>query len=159
MPVQLPTDTAFLRFETRQYELFNRPLGQGIARRKLAVGTAVAVMWSAALLLVGVDPISKAGPMLYIAPVAGFVIAGTRSDDSGRMRLIGWYDWVLSRMPTRRRVVGNPLLGARDPKPVPIGLEVTVEVHPVRLGEPLTPLLSRAGRRMMTTTTGDLHAG
>jgi hypothetical protein len=159
MPVQLPTDTMYLRFETRQYELFNRPLGQGIVRRKLAVGAVAAALWSATLLLIGVDPISTTGPMLYIAPVAGLVVAGTRTDDSGRMRLIGWYDWFLSRMPARRRVIGNPLLGASGGRPVPMEVEVTVEVHPVRLADSLTPLLSRAGRRMMSTTTGELHAG
>ena len=45
MALQLPTDTASLRLETKQYELFNKRLGNGIQRRVLTVGAAVAVPW------------------------------------------------------------------------------------------------------------------
>jgi hypothetical protein len=45
MALQLPTDTSSLRLETKQYELFNKRLGNGIQRRVLTVGAAVAVPW------------------------------------------------------------------------------------------------------------------
>ena len=45
MALQLPTDTASLRLETKQYELFNKRLGNGIQRRVLTIGVAVAVPW------------------------------------------------------------------------------------------------------------------
>jgi hypothetical protein len=62
MPLVLPTDTQHLQLETRQYELFNRPLGQGIVRRRLYVGAAVCVVWFAVLLVAGVNPLSRLGP-------------------------------------------------------------------------------------------------
>ncbi|CRK59295.1 hypothetical protein [Alloactinosynnema sp. L-07] len=149
MPVQLPTDTSYLRLETRQYELFGRPLGQGIARRKLAAGGVFAILWSLALLVIGVDPLTRLGPMLYIGPIAGFVVLGTRTDDSGRMRLVAWYDRVLARTPGRSRVLGNPLLDIGRVRAAVIAMDVMAELHPDRLTQPAVPLLSRAGRRLL----------
>ncbi|WP_436501812.1 hypothetical protein [Actinokineospora sp. HUAS TT18] len=151
MPVQLPTDTSYLRLETRQYELFGRPLGQGIARRKLAAGAVFAILWALTLLAIGVDPLTRLGPMLYIGPIAGFVVLGTRTDDSGRMRLIAWYDRVLARTPGRNRALGNPLLDIGPTRSAAIALHVMAELHPGGLTQPVVPLLGRAGRRLLRT--------
>lgn len=110
MPMSLPTDTTLVRIETRQYELFGRPLGQGVNRRKLAFGIATAVTWSAILLLAGLSPLTRFGPMLFIAPPVGLVVIGTRLDHLGRMQCLTWYDWLLARRPSRRLTITNPLL-------------------------------------------------
>jgi hypothetical protein len=54
--LQLPTDTASLRLETKQYELFNKRLGNGIQRRVMTIGVAVAVPW------VEVPHLTRTGP-------------------------------------------------------------------------------------------------
>lgn len=147
MPLQLPTDTQHIRLETRQYELFNRPLGQGISRRKMAVGVVSALAWWSILLLCGLNPLWRFGPMVYIVPVFLVVWRGTQKDESGRMELLKWYDWLLSRMPSRRAVITNPLIAVGDYQPVVIYLEATAELHPRMPGASLSPLRGRRRRR------------
>ena len=110
MALQLPTDTASLRLETKQYELFNKRLGNGIQRRVLTIGVAVAVPWVTLLLLVGVPLISRFGPQAYIVPPFILVYRAIRRDESGRMAVMGWYDKALARKRSRRRPTRNPLL-------------------------------------------------
>lgn len=145
MPLQLPTDTQHLHLETRQYELFNRPLGQGISRRKMGVGVAVCLVWFTLMLLVGLNPISRFGPTIYIVPPFAFVYFGTKAGDDGRMNLLLWYDALLARLPNRRKRIRNPLLSLGDYKPEPIRIEPEMtELHPRSAGQPLTPLLGRS---------------
>lgn len=144
MPLTLPTDTTHLRFETRQYELFNRPLGQGIARRKIGIATAAGVVWVLVMLIFGVNPLTRFGPTLYLVPPFLFVYFGTRTDESGRMNLLVWYDALLARLPGRRRVLGNPLMQLGEYTPEVVTFAVETELHPRKIGEPLTPLASRA---------------
>lgn len=110
MPLQLPTDTQHFRLETRQYELFHRPLGQGISRRKMLIGLAVTMTWALLLALVHVSPLGTIGPALYLVPPVGAVIFATRVGDDGRMVLMRWYDAVWARAPRRRAVITNPLM-------------------------------------------------
>ena len=112
MVVVLPTDTQHLGVETRQYELFNHPLGQGIPRRTIGIGAVVCAAWWLVLVVVGADPVSRLGPMLFLVPPFTLVYLGTRVGDDGRMRLLAWYAAVLARAPARRRVIRNPLLPA-----------------------------------------------
>lgn len=128
MPMQLPTDTQHLRFETRQYELFHRPLGQGVSRRKLAIGASAAGVWVPLLLVCGLDPLTELGPLLYVGPIAGFVVLGTRLDDTGLMHIIAWLDAVRARMPRRQRLIGNPLLHP-GPSSAPQVLRFAVHVE------------------------------
>jgi hypothetical protein len=134
MPMTLPTDTVHLRLETRQYELFNRPLGQGISRRKLGIGAVVGGLWLVVMLIAGVNPLSGVGPALYLVPPFAVVHVGTRLDDSGRMRMLLWYDAALARMPRRRVMLRNPLMdtGHHTPRVLPIA--VTTDVHPAKPG-------------------------
>jgi hypothetical protein len=148
MALQLPTDTQHLQLETRQYELFNRPLGQGIVRRRLYLGAAVCVVWFLVLLIIGVSPLSRLGPALYIVPPFAAVYIGTRTGDDGRMTAVRWYDAVLARLPRRRQRIGNPLLGSASeatPEPIRIDGQMT-ELHPRSGSGPLHPLLGRRGR-------------
>lgn len=144
MPLSLPTDTAHLHLETRQYELFNRPLGQGVSRRKAAVASVLVAVWILLLLLVGVDPFTQYGPTVYFAPPAILAWVAVKTGDDGRMTIMSWYDAVLARLPARRRVIRNPLLPLAGAvvDPVRVTADMT-ELHPGRVGTPLTPLLQR----------------
>lgn len=110
MALQLPTDTASLRLETKQYELFNRRLGNGVHRRVLTIGAAVAVPWVSLLVLLGVPMLSRFGPQAYLVPPFILVYRAIRRDESGRMAVMGWYDRALAHRPSRRRPTRNPLL-------------------------------------------------
>lgn len=132
MALQLPTDTASLRLETKQYELFNKRLGNGVQRRVLTIGVSVAVPWVCLLLLLGVPLFSRFGPQVYIVPPFILVYRAIRRDESGRMAVMGWYDKALSRKPSRRLPIRNPLLpsvatAARGPQ----RLAVTAVLQPV----------------------------
>lgn len=147
MPLQLPTDTQHLQLETRQYELFNRPLGQGVSRRKMGVAVVVCIVWFTLMLLIGVNPMTRFGPMAWIVPPFAFVYVGTKAGEDGRMTLLVWYDALLSRLPSRRKLIRNPLLalGGYRAEPIRMGSEMT-ELHPRMAGQPLTPLLGRNRR-------------
>ena len=110
MALQLPTDTTSLRLETKQYELFNKRLGNGVQRRVLTIGVSVAAPWVCLLLLLGVPLFSRFGPQVYIVPPFILVYRAIRRDESGRMAVMGWYDKALARKPSRRRPTRNPLL-------------------------------------------------
>lgn len=152
MPFPLPTDTQHLQLETRQYELFNRPLGQGIPRRTLYLGVAVCVVWFVVMLLIGVSPLSRFGPLVYIVPPFATVYLGTRIGDDGRMTALRWYDALLARRPSRRRRIRNPLLSVADrfvgDGPGPISVEGGMtELHPHTADGAVTrPLARLVGR-------------
>ena len=129
--LQLPTDTASLRLETKQYELFNKRLGNGIQRRVLTIGVAVAVPWLTLLLLVGVPLFSRFGPQAYIVPPFLLVYRAIRRDESGRMVVMAWYDKALAYKPSRRRPTRNPLLPGVTTRPRgPQRLAVTALLQP-----------------------------
>lgn len=128
--MQLPTDTAHLRPQTRQYELFGKPLGQGIERRKIWVGAGFALAWWGFLLLVGLSPLDLLGPLAWIVPVAVVTILGTRTGEDGRMALMRGYDWLLSRRRSRHRVLRNPLVPAASRTPALLQITAHTAVRP-----------------------------
>ena len=130
VPMELPTDTQHIRLETRQYELFNRPLGQGISRRTMAIVCLIAVIWSAVMAAAGVNPLSAYGPSVYLFPIFLASWKATAVDETGRMTLLSWYDWLLARMPHRRRPITNPLLRIPDGSGGPFAVSITTELHP-----------------------------
>lgn len=148
MPLELPTDTQHLRLDTRQYELFNRPLGQGISRRKMAIVAVIAVVWGTIMAVIGVDPLSSFGPSIYLFPVFYASWRGTTVDESGRMNLLVSYDWLLARLPHRRVVITNPLV-VIPPRPrAPFGVDITAELHPAPPGgAPLPRLVGWSWRK------------
>lgn len=129
MPMRLPTDTQHIRLRTRQFELFNRSLGQGIERRTMLIAAVTAGVWWLVLFIVGMPVLTRFSPLVYLVPPAFVVINGTRQDESGRMVLMGWYDWLRSRQPGRRRVLRNPLLDLDAYSPAVLRLRVTTELH------------------------------
>lgn len=160
MPFQLPTDTQHLQLETRQYELFNRPLGQGIPRRTLYLGVGVCVVWFTILLIIGVSPLSRVGPLAYIVPPFATVYLGTRVGDDGRITALRWYDAVLARLPKRRRHIRNPLLAVV--RGTPVALRITggmTELHPHTGHGPVSPLVTPKGPTPRGPTPGTNAGG
>jgi hypothetical protein len=161
MGFQLPTDTQHLRLETRQYELFNRPLGQGIVRRRLYVGVVMCTLWCGLLLFIGLTPLSRLGPLLFIVPPFAAVYTGTRTGDDGRMAAMRWYDALLARTPRRRRRIRNPLLTSAGKQRAPLRIERHMtELHPhTDLGGPQTSLVRRRARKtnQRGNTSGGAH--
>ena len=132
MALQLPTDTASLRLETKQYELFNKRLGNGVQRRALTIGCAIAGPWVCLLMLLGVPLFSRFGPQVYIVPPFILVYRAIRRDESGRMAVMGWYDKALARKPSRRRPTRNPLLpGVATTARGPQRIVVTAILQPI----------------------------
>ena len=155
MGFQLPTDTQHLRVETRQYELFNRPLGQGIVRRRLYVGVVVCGVWCGLLLLMGLNPLSRLGPMVYIVPPFALVYMGTRAGDDGRMTAMRWYDAVLASTPRRRKPIRNPLLMAAGDRQAPLRIaRHMTELHPHSTNN--RPLVQLVGRRARQRLSGEI---
>jgi hypothetical protein len=132
MPLTLPTDTRHLAPETRQYELFGKPLGDGWPRRKLTIGLAVWGGWIVFLLLLGMPLTWRISWPVYLFPPSVLFVLSTRVDDSGRMALMGWYDALLARLPSRRQVIRNPLLdlGGYNPEPIRI-VAATTQLMPM----------------------------
>jgi len=133
MALQLPTDTSSLRLETKQYELFNKRLGNGIQRRVLTISVAVSLPWVTFLMLVGVPLFSRFVPQAYIVPPFILVYRAIRRDESGRMAVMAWYDKALAFKPSRRRPTRNPLLPAVATKARrPQRLAVTALLQPAQ---------------------------
>ena len=131
MALQLPTDTASLRLETKQYELFNKRLGNGIQRRVLTIGVAVAVPWVLPVVVGG-------GAVVLQVRAAGLhraaVHPGLPGDPPGRVRADGRHGLVRQGpgvKPSRRRPTRNPLLPGVATKPRgPQRLAVTALLQP-----------------------------
>lgn len=133
MGLHLPTDTQHLALETRQYEIFDKSLGQGIPRRRIYLSALACALWWLPLAMLAVNPLTKLGPTVYLLPPFVFVFFGTRLGDDGRMRLMRWYDAILAWAPARHRMIGNPLLPAARHAPAVIHLaDCIVELHPDR---------------------------
>jgi hypothetical protein len=154
MGLTLPTDTQHLRIETRQYELMGRPLGQGINRRTMAIWAGTATVWFALLAVCGVSPFWRFGPPLYLVPVSLAVLAGTRVDDSGRMQLMRWWDWILARSRPRRRLISNPLMSVAASDRQPFRVHVIAEVRPGQTGAAAAQRPRRGRPRRRAATAG-----
>ncbi|GAA1308826.1 hypothetical protein [Saccharothrix xinjiangensis] len=128
--MRLPTDTVHLKLRTRQYELFGRPLGRGVERRIMLIGVVGAALWWAILLLLGVPILHRLAPLAFLVPPVVFVLYGTRREDTGRMVVAAWWDWLLFRAPSRRRAIGNPLLSLHGHRARPVPLMVTTQLVP-----------------------------
>ena len=90
----LPTDTAHVRIESRQYRLFNFDLGEGIARWKAAVAAVIVAPHWALLAVMQVSPLAGngRGGMVYVFPAVLMVWAALRPDPGGRPRYAMWLD-------------------------------------------------------------------
>jgi hypothetical protein len=109
----------------------------------MAMGAAAGAVWLLVMLTFGVNPISRFGPTLYLVPPFLVMFFGTRTDDSGRMALLVWYDAILARMPNRRKTIRNPLLEFGGYTRRPVRINTTTELHPRKPGIALTPSAGR----------------
>jgi hypothetical protein len=108
----LPTDTAHIRIESRQYRIFRFDLGEGVARWKVAVGAAIVVPWFLLLgLIVQVPPLAGhgKGSLLYVFPAVIMTWAALRPDAGGRPRYALWLDRFRYWMRRTQPMIANPI--------------------------------------------------
>jgi hypothetical protein len=118
----LPTDTAHIRIESRQYRIFKFDLGEGIARWKVAVAVVIIVpYWMVLGLILQVPPLlgNGKGSLLYLFPAVLMTWSALRPDAGGRPRYALWLDmfrfWVrrsdpMIDHPISRLTPGRPFI-------------------------------------------------
>lgn len=97
----MPSDTCHIKIESRQYELFNKDLGQGFSRRKAIVATLVFIAWFGLAAMAGAPMWSQATVAIYVAPPALISWFALQEDGGGRPRYALW--WDRGRFLLRRR--------------------------------------------------------
>jgi hypothetical protein len=114
----LPTDTAHIRIESRQYRIFRFDLGEGVARWKVAVGAAIIVPWFLLMgLILRVPPLvgNGKGSLLYLFPAVIMTWAALRPDAGGRPRYALWLDrfryWLRRTAPMIDNPISRPAPG------------------------------------------------
>ena len=114
----LPTDTAHIRIESRQYRIFRFDLGEGVARWKVAVGAAIIVPWFLLMgLVLRVPPLAGngKGSLLYLFPAVIMTWAALRPDAGGRPRYALWLDrfrfWIRRAAPLIDNPISRPTPG------------------------------------------------
>lgn len=107
MSYPLPTDTAHVRIESRQYRLLNIDLGEGVPRSSLKVGAMVIVPWVVLLWLFGV-PLMPAA-WLFVWALPPLLVTGrcVRRDASGRVGLAAILDAAAFRTQRHRHRILN----------------------------------------------------
>lgn len=90
----LPTDTRHVRMESRQYEIFNFDLGEGIVRGRAVVAAVIVLGWVIIAAIAGVPLISQLGPAYYLGPPALLVFFALRTDHGGRPAYALWWDYL-----------------------------------------------------------------
>jgi hypothetical protein len=93
----LPSDTAHVRIESRQYRIFKLDLGEGVPRRKLAVGAVIiAPYWLILGVIFGLSPLAGQGKggIAYIAPAALLVFLALKPDEGGRASYVLMLDRI-----------------------------------------------------------------
>lgn len=114
----LPTDTALVKIESRQYRLFRLDLGEGIPRVAIKVGAAIVPPWLLACWLLGVPIVH--GLLIYALPPALVTWRALTRDEGGRLRLRSWGDrlaWLTSR---HQPIVNAGTAPAAAPKPIAV---------------------------------------
>ena len=101
----LPTDTRHVRIESRQYEIFNFDLGEGIVRSRAVVAAIIVLGWVIIAAIAGVPLLSQFGPACYLGPPALLAFFALRTDNGGRPAYALWWDYL--RYFLRR---GNPIV-------------------------------------------------
>lgn len=108
----LPTDTAHIRIESRQYKIFRFDLGEGVARWKVAVGTAIVIPWFVIMgLIFRVPPLAGhgKGALPYLFPAVIMTWAALRPDAGGRPRYALWLDRFRYWMRRSTPMIDNPI--------------------------------------------------
>ncbi len=111
----MPTDTAHVRIESRQYRVFNFDLGEGIPRATMKVGLLFFAPWFALCWIVGLPLLG--GLVFWIAPPSVVTLRALSRDAGGRLRLRGWIDRVLWWLRGSRAIVNADTTSGREPRP------------------------------------------
>ncbi len=127
----LPTDTAHVRIESRQYRIFKFDLGEGVARWKAGVAVVLVAPYWLLLLLLGVSPLAGhgRGGLLFLFPAALLVWAALRPDAGGRPRYALWLDRI--RFLYRRGIpmIASPIADTTPARPFIVSAEWVVISH------------------------------
>lgn len=108
--LSMPTDTVHVTLESRQYNMFNLDLGEGVARRKMLVSAIVGGVWVTLMLIIGV-PLMNA-PWAYVVPPTLLVVFATKLDAGGRPNYASWLDRFRFLLRRRRPLI--PPVGEPD---------------------------------------------
>jgi len=113
----LPTDTRHVKIRSRQYDLFNKDLGEGFERQKALVVAIIVGGWAVMMLIAGAPLLSSATVAIYVAPPALLSFFAVKEDAGGRPAYASWWDRF--RFLFRR---GRPLVPhlGRAQGPVPL---------------------------------------
>jgi len=90
----LPTDTRHVRIESRQYEIFNFDLGEGIVRSRAVVAAIIVLGWVIIAAIAGLPLLSQFGPACYLGPPALLAFIALRTDNGGRPAYALWWDYL-----------------------------------------------------------------
>jgi hypothetical protein len=90
----LPTDTRHVRIESRQYEIFNFDLGEGIVRSRAVVAAIIVLGWVIIAAIAGVPLLNQFGPACYLGPPAVLAFFALRTDNGGRPAYALWWDYL-----------------------------------------------------------------
>ena len=108
----LPTDTRHVKIRSRQYDLFNKDLGEGFERQKALVVTIIVGTWAAMMLIAGAPLLSSATIAIYVAPPALLSFFAVKEDAGGRPAYVSWWDRIRFLFRRRRRPlvpnIGSP---------------------------------------------------
>jgi len=133
----LPTDTAHVRIESRQYRIFKFDLGEGIARWKAGVAAVLVTPYWLLLLMLGVSPLAGhgRGGLLYLFPAVLLVWAALRPDAGGRPRYALWLD--RGRFLHRRDapMIASPIANTTPARPFIVSAEWVVIGRRTRRGQ------------------------
>ena len=115
MTYPLPTDTAHVRIESRQYRLLNIDLGEGVPRSTLKVGALIVVPWLTLLWLIGVPVLPPVWLFLWALPPLLVTGRCVHRDASGRVGLAAILDAVAFRTQRHRhRIINAETTGPDD---------------------------------------------
>lgn len=107
MTYPLPTDTAHVRIESRQYRLLNIDLGEGVPRSSLKVGAMIFLPWLAFMWLLRVPILPPVWLFVWALPPLLLIGKCVRRDDSGRVGLAGILDAIAFRTQRHRHRIIN----------------------------------------------------
>jgi hypothetical protein len=120
----MPTDTAHVRIESRQYRLFKIDLGEGVPRIAMKVGAFVFPPWFLLCAVLGISIIS--GLMIWLGPPSLLTWRAMSLDDGGRRRYRGWLDHLGWLLRGHRPIVNAGMASSTPARPIVTELSFTV---------------------------------
>ena len=146
----LPTDTAHVRIESRQYSIGKLDLGEGIPRRKLRVGAAIiAPYWLLLGAVLHLSPLHGRNGVLYIIPAALLVYLALKPDHGGRPRYVRTLDHGRFLLRRFTPMIASDISRPHPGKPFIVTARWTV----------IDPATSRRLRKVQAEIDAEIDAG